>query len=277
MNLQRKFYIFILAAFMSNVCFANGKLLATPGLIQVEGSGGGGLIPWAQLASYATEDEIAFSGSCSLTNVDDFELNSCGLQLNFYDRIEVSFARQEFDVDPLSTTISQNIIGAKIRLYGDVVYSALPQISLGIQHKTLLSDDVAFSLGASKNSGSDVYLAVSKLHVGLVAGYNFLWNATLRYTEANELGLLGFGGEQGNGSLQTEISAALLVSQHVAVGFEYRKKPDNLGLAETAWKDFFITWFPNKHLNFTLAYVDLGTIAALPDQQGSYASITGYF
>ena len=33
-----------------------GKLLGTPGVSQVEGSAGGGLVPWAQLAGYASED-----------------------------------------------------------------------------------------------------------------------------------------------------------------------------------------------------------------------------
>ena len=278
MNLQFNTYFFILCIFfMSHTCLANGKLLATPGLIQVEGSGGGGLVPWAQLAGYATEDEVAFSGSCSRTAVDDFELSSCSVQVNFYDRIELSIAKQRFEISPLSTTVSQNIIGAKIRLYGDLVYSGWPQISLGIQHKELLSDDVAFSVGANENQGTDVYLAASKLHVGLLAGYNFLWNATLRYTESNELGLLGFGGAEGNGNLHTELSAAVLVSKHLAIGVEYRKKPDNLGLNETAWKDFFIAWFPNKNINVTVAYVDLGTIANFSDQKGSHISITGYY
>jgi len=35
---------------------SDGKLLATPGVSQIEGSGGGGIVPWAQLAGYASED-----------------------------------------------------------------------------------------------------------------------------------------------------------------------------------------------------------------------------
>jgi hypothetical protein len=259
------------------ISLANGKLLATPGVSQIEGSGGGGLVPWAQLAGYATEDELAVSAFCSQANVKDFQLNSCGGQINLYDRLELSFAKQTFNVEPLSLTLSQEIIGLKLRLYGDVVYSQWPQVSVGIQHKSLATPDVALSLGAGDDTGDDIYLAASKLHLGLLAGYNVLWNLSARYTEANELGLLGFGGPSGKRALHSEASIAVLLNKHLAIGTEYRQKPDNLGLKEDDWQDVFIAWFPNKHLNLTLAYLDLGTIAALPNQTGWYLSLSGSY
>ncbi|TYK65988.1 DUF3034 family protein [Colwellia echini] len=262
---------------MPMTSFANGKILATPGVIQIEGSGGGGLVPWAQLAGYATEDEIALSGFCTQANVKDFQLTSCGAQLNLYDRVEISFAKQNFDVDPLSLTLSQNIIGVKLRLYGDLLYSTWPQISLGIQHKSLGTPDIAYALGAEDDTGTDIYLAASKLHLGLLAGYNVLWNISTRYTQANEMGLLGFGGPGDESTLQAEVSVAVLLNKHLAVGTEYRMKPDNLGLEESNWKDVFVAWFPNKYVTVTLAYLDLGTIAAIPDQTGWYLSLSGSY
>ncbi|WP_448211900.1 DUF3034 family protein [Colwellia sp. MEBiC06753] len=262
---------------LPSLCFANGKILATPGVSQVEGAAGGGLVPWAQLAGYASEDQIAISGFCSRGDVDDFRLNVCGAQLNLYDRVELSFAEQRFEVNPLSLTLKQQIVGAKFRLYGDIIYSTWPQFSLGIQAKKLDTKTVPFALGAKDDSGIDVYLAASKLHLGLIAGYNFLWNTTIRYTEANEMGLLGFGGSQGNGGFYLEASAALLLNKHLAIGSEYRQKPDNLGLNESNWQDIFIAWFPNKHVNITLAYLDLGAIATIDNQQGWYLSITGSY
>lgn len=257
------------------LCLANGKLLATPGVSQIEGSAGGGLVPWAQLAGYATEDEIAAAAFCSQTNLRDFQLNSCGGQVNLYNRLELSFAKQTFNVDPLSLTLSQQIVGLKLRLYGDVIYGKLPQLSIGGQHKSLLTPDVAESLGSRSDTGVDVYLAASKLHLGLLSGYNVLWNITARYTKANELGLLGFGGEHNESSINTEASVAILLNKHLAIGTEYRQKPDNLRLKEDDWRDIFIAWFPNKHLNLTLAYLDLGAIAAVPNQTGWYFSISG--
>ena len=101
-----------------------------------------------------------------------------------------------------------------------------------------------------------------------------LLNATLRSTNANQNGLLGFGAAapgKKSRSLQPEFSAAYLVNKNLAVGAEYRFKPNNLqslgaaaglgaALREDDWKDIFIAWAPSKHLSLTLAYVDLGRI-----------------
>ncbi len=191
--------------------------------------------------------------------------------------MELSYAEQDFDVDPLALQLEQSIVGMKVRLTGDLVYSAYPQLSLGVQHKRLDTDAVAYSLGAKDNQGTDIYLAASKLHLGAVAGYNLLWNLTARYTEANEVGLLGFGGPGGTGSLVLEGSLAVLFSEHLAVGVEYREKPDQLNLGEDDWRDVFVAWFPNKHVSVTAAYADLGRIAAIDDQTGWYLSLMGYY
>jgi hypothetical protein len=272
-----KYLIKLILLILPILSFANGKLLATPGVSQLEGSGGGGLVPWAQLAGYATEDEVAASAFCSQANIKDFQLNSCGGQINLYDRLELSFAKQTFNADPFSITLSQHIVGAKFRLLGDVVYDSWPQLSLGIQHKTLKTPAAAYSFGAKEKTGNDLYLAASKLHLGLLAGYNVLWNVTARYTDANEMGLLGFGGPKGSKYLHGEASLAVLLSNHVALGTEYRQKPDNLGLKESDWQDVFIAWFPNKHINFTFAYLNLARVATHNNQTGWYLSLTGSY
>ena len=82
---------------------ATGKLLATPGVSQVEGSAGGGLVPWAQLAGYASADEVAINGFCSRADVTDYRLDVCGVQFNLFDRVELSYAQQQFDVPALDT------------------------------------------------------------------------------------------------------------------------------------------------------------------------------
>jgi hypothetical protein len=37
-----------------------------------------------------------------------------------------------------------------------------------------------------------------------------------------------------------------------------------------------VAWFPNKHFSVTLAYVDLGSIAAIDKQTGWYLSTMWY-
>jgi len=256
---------------------ADGKLLATPGVSQIEGSGGGGLVPWAQLAGYASQDEIAANAFCSQAQLSDFRLRSCGAQLNLYDRIELSAAQQNFRVNALDTSIDQNIIGIKARLYGDLVYSKWPMVSLGMQYKHLNDTAIAQSLGAKDTTGVDWYVAASKLHLGAVAGYNLFWNVTARHTQANEIGLLGFGGPNQQTRLQWEASTALFLSRELAVGIEYRQKPDNLGIKEDNWSDIFVAWMPNKSLSITAAWLDLGSIAGNENQKGPYFALMGYF
>ncbi|RJF37833.1 DUF3034 family protein [Pseudoalteromonas gelatinilytica] len=264
-------------AFASSGFAASGKLLATPGVSQIEGSAGGGIVPWAQLAGYASDDEIAINGFCSRADVSDYRLDVCGAQLNIYDRVEFSYAEQRFEVPALNTDIEQSITGAKVRLYGDIVYSKWPQLSLGVQHKSLDDGSIANLLGAKDTSGTDIYLAASKLHLGALAGYNWFWNTTFRYSDANQLGLLGFGDPDSDKELLFEASTAVFLTHQIAVGVEYREKSNNLGLGEQDWQDVFVAWFPNKHVSVTAAWLDLGSIAGAEDQTGWYLSVTGYW
>ena len=80
---------------------SSGKLLATPGVSQIEGSGGGGIVPWAQLAGYASDDEFSVNGFCSHADLTDYTLDVCGAQLNLFNRVELSYAQQRFDVPAL--------------------------------------------------------------------------------------------------------------------------------------------------------------------------------
>lgn len=267
----------ICLAFASSGLAASGKLLATPGVSQVEGSAGGGIVPWAQLAGYASDEEIAINGFCSRADVSDYSLDVCGAQLNIYDRVEFSYAEQRFEVPALNTDIEQSITGAKVRLYGDIVYSKWPQLSLGVQHKSLDDGSIANLLGAKDTSGTDIYLAASKLHLGALVGYNWFWNTTFRYSDANQLGLLGFGGPDSDKELLFEASTAVFLTHQIAVGVEYREKSNNLGLGEQDWQDVFVAWFPNKYVSVTAAWLDLGSIAGAKDQTGWYLSVTGYW
>ena len=97
----------------------------------------------------------------------------------------------------------------------------------------------------------------------------------MRSTEANQFGILGFGGDRHDGrSLEFEGSAAVLLHRTLALGAEYRTKPDNLNIADedSAW-DAFLACAPSKHVSLTLAYVDLGNIVIADNQRGWYASV----
>lgn len=257
----------------------NGKLLATSGVGPIEGGGGGGLIPWAMLAGYTTQDEVGFNTTMSSANIKDYSLLSHGASVSFYDRAEISFSQLRFQNKVGGVDIKQNVTGIKARLYGDALYGEWPQISAGIQHKTLLDTGVARSLGAQETSGTDLYLSTAKAWVNGPFNRTALLNVNLRYTKANQLGLLGYGTNDNNDAeFLLEMAVAVFINRRIAVGMEYRQKPDNINnVKEDDWKDVFIAYFPSKSLSLTFAYLQLGEIAGLKEQDGTYFSIQGAF
>jgi len=262
--------------------FDAGKLLATGGVSQVEGTGGGGLANWALITGYGTRDGIGGNVHYTAVPLPDYSLQSAGVAVGLFDRLELSYAWQEFDTKDVGTalglgrgfTFHQNIFGAKLKLVGDAVYdqdSWLPQISIGLQHKENDRGVVIAAVGGKGSVGTDYYVAASKLFLE----QSLLVNVTVRETKANQLGILGFGGDKHNDySTQFEGSAAYLISRRFAVGAELRTKPSNLRVAHegAAW-DLFAAYFLNKNLSLTVAYADMGNLVIKNDQQGAYLSL----
>ncbi|AAM37555.1 conserved exported hypothetical protein [Xanthomonas citri pv. citri] len=260
----------------------DGRLLATGGVSMIEGSSGGGIVPWATLSGYGTRDELGTVAFATHVDSGDYRLDVQGAALTVGNRLELSLARQRLDLGTLQdrlglpwNALGQDVFGAKVRLAGDLVYGNAPQVSLGVQYKRLRNGTLPLAIGARDDHGTDIYLSASRLLLQGAAGYQLLLNGTLRATRANQAGLLGFGGDRRNSyRLVPEVSAAVVLSPSWAVGVEYRDKPNNLGFArEQAWADAFVAWFPNKHVSLTAAWADLGDIATLADQRGPYLSL----
>lgn len=265
-----------------------GKLLLTGGVSTIAGSAGGGLTPWAVIGSNATEGEVGFSGYVTRAATQDYGLTGYGVAVGLHDRVELSLARQDFDASPAVALngiapfgvtpgqhIRMDVLGVKVKVAGDAVLDSdrwMPQIAVGLEHKQVHPGSIGsvFDFLGTQKSGTDVYVSATKL----LLAQSLLVNGTLRYTNANQNGLLGFGSAapgKNSRSLQPEFSIAYLINKNLAVGAEYRFKPNNLqalgaaaglgaALREDDWKDLFIAWAPSKNLSLTLAYVDLGRI-----------------
>ncbi|WP_338489782.1 DUF3034 family protein [Pseudomonas trivialis] len=284
---MRLFLIGCLAALTVQTAQAdNGRLIATGGASSLEGAAGGGITPWAVLAGYGEQHEWGATAFATTVNLPDYRLDVAGLALAYDNRVELSFARQRFDLGTLvhrlnlpDDHLGQDVLGMKVRLFGDVIYDRLPQVSLGLEYKHQNNFDIPRLVGARRDSDVEGYLAASRLLMGAAFGYNVLVNGSLRYSRANETGLLGFGGDRRDRrSLLKEGSVAVLFNPRWAVGVEYREKPDNLSFAgESDWADLFVGYFPNKHVSVVLAYARLGEIATLADQNGTYLSVQGSF
>ncbi|MGB1557412.1 MAG: DUF3034 family protein [Oceanococcaceae bacterium] len=296
------------------------KVLATGGVIMVDGAGGGGITPWATISGYGTRDGINGGLHYTWVYLPDYTLNSIGATVGFFDRFELSYSKSilptggTFDtvglaadslgldtgIEPFNTTINMEIIGAKLRLFGDAVYTSdswIPQVAVGGFLKSNENKALLRTLQAAESEDWEAYVAATKIFFPI----STLVNVTARYTSANQTGLTGFGGPDGNDKeVRFEASIAHLLAKNTAIGVEYQQHGDNLdghsvdlggvdlslltpllGNAgdtltqrkESDWYDFFFAYLPNKNLSLTFAYAMLGNITLTPDQHGFYISL----
>ena len=307
----------LISLYVNPLLAADSRLIMSGGITGFEGVAGGGITPWAMIGGYASEDEIDFTVNAQTLDVDRYHLTTGGVLLSVYDRFELSLQRQSLSVSDdvtgdafaaltanaittaQSTKIEQDIVGLKVKLYGDAIfadYLAPPQISLGVQYKknrdmnTSLSisdgsvplpgQGIPLILGAQDDSGLDIYLSASKVWLGLAGGNHVLANLTVRATKANAFGLLGFESATDDSyDFEYEGSLAVIPASSWVIGTEFRTQSDRLGgLAgeKTVW-DLFVAWFPSKHFSATLAWVDLGTLPLEDNASGMYLSLTGNF
>ena len=259
-----------------------GRLLATGGVSTVEGSGGGGLSSWATISGYGSDESFGVNAFYTQSNLPDFELRVAGASVGINDRVEISYAKQQFDTGDTGPelglaqgyTFEQDIVGAKVRVLGDAVYGQdtwVPQVSVGAQYKKASDAPLLGALGATDDDGVDLYVAATKI----MLDKNLLVGGTLRATRANQFGLLGFGGDQNDDyTMQFEGTVAYMLSKNLVIGADYRTKPDNLGFAEEQdAAAAYIAYFPTKNISVTGAYVDVGDVALRGKQDGAYLSL----
>ena len=264
----------------------SGRLLLTEGISNVEGAAGGGLATWAVISGYGTRDAIGGNAHVSYASLANYDFVTYGAAVGLFDRVELSFARQDFDTGATGGKLGlgngfafhQDIVGAKVKLFGDAVYdqdSLLPQVAVGLQYKHNEEGAIVHAIGGQHADGVDFYVAATKI----LLNQSLVLNATLRATKANQTGLLGFGGTLSDSyHPEFEGSAGYLITRHLVVGGEYRTKPSNLAFAkENDWFDIFAAYAINKHLSATLAYVDLGSIATFKNQRGVFVSLQAGF
>lgn len=254
----------------------NAKLLLTNAVSPIDGGSGGGIASWATIAGRQSDRGVGVQAHGTLVELPDYRWTSYGIAVGIADRLELSFARQNFDTQDVGAALgigqgyvlNQDVVGAKVRIAGDVVYGdpLLPQISAGVQYKRSLDGPIAAAVGAAQDEGVDFTLSATKLFLS----HSILVNTTARLTKANQNGLLGFGSATDDYSLQFEGSLAYQLSRRFVIGTEVRTKPDNLGLGEDDWFDVFAAWGVTDNLTLTAAYADLGSIATFDDQRGAF-------
>ncbi|MDE3009262.1 MAG: DUF3034 family protein [Pseudomonadota bacterium] len=266
----------VLSCTASLLACAGDRLTATGGISDVDGAGGGGLTPWALITGYGTDGQVGGNAHITHLEISDFRLDSSGVAIGIDDRLELSLSRVILGLGSTvpGESIREDVAGIKLRLAGDAVFEpdrALPQVAIGAEYKhNLDAAPIPRALGARRDADFDYYLSATKLWFAAVGGRNLLANLTLRATRANQMGLLGFGGDRSDTRrLEPEGSLALFLRDDLAVGAEFRRKPDNLSaFHEDTFYDTFVAWFPLKSVSLTAAWTHLGRIADKTDQRG---------
>jgi len=332
-----------------------GKVFLTNGAVITDGASGGGINPWATIGGMETRDGVNGTVHYTYANLPSFTLNSVGLLVGLWDRLELSYTwdtgptsstyntvglltntlnslltnpviaplltplgltqTANTGIEPFNTQVIMNVVGLKLRLFGDAIYnsdSLIPQVAIGGFYKWNANKQLLHTLGAAKADDFEAYVSATKIFFPL----STLISATGRYTSANQTGLVGFGGPDGNKrTFRGEFSIAYLLNKQTAIGAEYAMHSDNLhdvmlgninanGLVRTLqnipavnalvgptlqslngtltqheddWKDIFFAYAPNKNLTFVFAYAMLGQIVLAPHNNGVYMSVQANF
>jgi hypothetical protein len=269
-----------------------GKLPLTAGFSDLDGAGGGGLVPLAFITGYGSDSSWGANAHFTDIELRDYQLHTFGVAVGALDRVELSYTHQQLNVTGTALDglgIKQDILGLKVKLLGDAVYrqdSWLPQLALGAdyQHNDGIKDAPGLTstlqLGAVTDHAADFYLAATKV----LLAQSLVVNVVVRETRANQFGLLGFGGDRHRGySTKPEATVAYLLTRRLAVGAEFRSGPHNLNVDEqtNAW-DIFAAWAPTRNLSLVAAYLNLGSIlgpvtGVTRHQDGPYISIQAGF
>jgi hypothetical protein len=274
-----------------------GKLPLTAGFSDLEGAGGGGLVPLAFITGYGSN--LSWGANAHFTNIQlrDLHLYTYGVSAGLLDRFELSYTRQQLDFTATALDglgVKQDVFGLKIKLFGDAIYgqdSWLPQLAVGAQykHNDGIKDAASVGLaglinpeqlGARSEHAADIYLAATKVFLG----ENLVVNAVIRETKANQFGILGFGGDRHRGySTKPEGTVAYLLTRKLAVGGEIRTGPHNLSVDDqgNAWT-IFVGWTPTRNLSLVAAYLNIGSVLApvtgvSRHQDGPYLSVQAGF
>jgi hypothetical protein len=315
--------------------YNDGKVFLTEGVSMADGAAGGGAVPWAVIAGNETRDGINGNVHFTYVSLPNYSALIPGAAIGFFDRFELSAAYailptgSTFDtvglvnsvisgsstsstiggVEPWNTTIKMQIYGAKVRVFGEAIYDSdnwIPQVAVGGFYKINQNKALLETLGANKSKDFEAYVAATKIFFPISTAIDI----TARYTAANEIGLTGFGGPNGDSrKVRFEGSLAYLLAKNIAIGGEYQQHGNNLGghsvnlgtssltsvtntLAalglngastaltqqhESSWADIFAAYAPAKNLSFTMAMLDFGNITFTPNQIGFYLSVAASF
>jgi hypothetical protein len=247
----------------------------------IEGVGGIMITPTAYLVNPGPKNTVFGLPAASFTfvgagekNIETFAFTETILQ-----RVELGYAISRFGTGTLDKHVKD---ATGVELSRDDVYlnnfnirgNILPENSFGLNFLPAVTAGVHFKvndgisqinselggalskIGYRHSSGVDYTLTASKT-IPKIFGRPLILSAGLRLSEASQLGYVGFGDTY---HPSFEGNATYLITNWLAIAYEYRQKPqefgriDNLVRPEQAWQTIGLGFVLNPHLTATVGY-----------------------
>jgi hypothetical protein len=270
---------------------ASAPALAGAPFSNIEGVGGGGLNPNAEVANPIPESGVGLNGSSVVgipqagvwyVNLPDSNLTwtAVSAQMSFFNRVEVGLSQSNVDASEATGegSVKFTTITAKVQLIAPGQFGALtPAFSVGYINKntdnaTKIPSFVP-GIGGTRlypdDSGGDYYAVLSETfykNVGLPLPIHVV--AGMRRTKAYLVGVDGFGEKWDNpyfASIGVGLPAPKFMTGHLALGAEYADSTnvgrDRLGrpMKTARMYDVTLAWLPTPKLTFVAAYLNNGS------------------
>jgi len=250
----------------------------------IEGVGGTPITPMAYLVNPGPEGTVIGMPSFSYTflKAGRKTISSYAVSQTFYRRIEFSYAVNRVglgnfpDAVRRATGVSigrDHIHLHHLNLRGLLVTESgwIPAVTGGVHFKMnqgIRSIDhrlggVLRGLGYERSSGTDFTLTSSKTFPKLLCGRPVITSLGLRWTQAAQIGWLGFGNDW---ATNIEANVACLVTDWLVVAYEYRQKENpysrlgNLVGREDDWHAIDVVWLINDRMSLAGLWGHLGNV-----------------
>ncbi len=276
--------------FLAVILVLGGRTISYSGapLLNFEGVGGGGIVPGAHLVNPPQDGKgIGKPAVMQWAGIrGDTNFYTTGFAFSLLDRFELGYTRATLDYNRIRDDVkrlSGNLLDpGKDHIYMDIFHlktlilkekEFLPAFAVTAEFKFNETIDdinnnlaqVLNTIGYDDDFGVDFDFSFSKIIPNLIICPIFV-HFNIRLTRAAQAGFFGFSSDY---TANPEISAGVLVRPDMAVGFEYRVKPDEYGslalpgftCKEDDMWDINFTYFPIERLSLSVAYCGFGNAA----------------
>lgn len=254
-------------------------------LYTVEGTGGCLIVPMAYLVNPGPPGTKVGMPSVGYTFIKVGKTKSVqqvAVSETFYRRIELSYAMDTLDLgnftDDVRAVFNRDIgdhaVLHNFNVRGLLIEEtdACPAVTAGVTFKYNPSiarinrrlGGALTAMGVERCNGTDFTLHATKTFPTLGFGRPVILNAGIRFSQASQVGLLGFGDAY---RMTGEGSVACFVTDWLAVAYEFRQKKDAIATAgdlvrgEDNWHTVCLAFILNEHLAAAVGWGHFGGVA----------------